>query len=99
MGRAGIIVTGLVALALAVGAFMLMGNNDDTPQNNNQPSTSQNAPNDTQTDEATVNTASAATITFTDDGFSPSTLTVKSGDTIAVKNDSSSSLEFESNPH
>jgi plastocyanin len=41
----------------------------------------------------------AATITYTNDGFSPKTVTVKSGDTVNVVNNSSTELEFSSNDH
>lgn len=41
----------------------------------------------------------AATITYTDSGFSPATITVHSGDTIAIKNTSATQLDFESGPH
>lgn len=40
-----------------------------------------------------------ATITYTDNGFSPTTLTVKSGATINIVNNSSSPLEFSSGEH
>jgi len=41
----------------------------------------------------------AATITYSDSGYSPSTITVKSGDTVALKNTSSQSVQFDSDPH
>jgi len=43
--------------------------------------------------------SSVATITYSDSGFSPSTITVKSGDTITLKNTSSQSMQFDSDPH
>lgn len=43
--------------------------------------------------------SSAATITYSDSGFSPSTVTVHSGDTITLKNTSSASMQFDSDPH
>jgi plastocyanin len=48
----------------------------------------------------TSSTASAsATITATDDGFNPNTVTVKKGQTVKVVNSSSSSIEFSSGSH
>lgn len=44
-------------------------------------------------------TAETATITYTDQGFSPSTLTVKAGATIRVVNNASDALEFSSDNH
>jgi plastocyanin len=52
----------------------------------------------------TTVTSSAAstqttTITYSDKGFSPSNITVKAGDLVSVTNNSSSSLQFASDPH
>jgi plastocyanin len=44
-------------------------------------------------------TTVAATITYTDKGFTPSTTTVKKGAVITVKNSSSSDLQFSSGDH
>lgn len=41
----------------------------------------------------------ASTITYTNDGFSPASLTVKAGTAVTVNNDSSQLLQFDSNPH
>ncbi len=41
----------------------------------------------------------AVTITFTDSGFSPSTVTVKSGGKITWTNNSQSAIQVASNPH
>jgi plastocyanin len=40
-----------------------------------------------------------ATITYTNDGFQPSTLTVKKGTTVTVINTSTRDVEFSSGPH
>lgn len=45
------------------------------------------------------NQSVAATITYTDSGFSPQTVTVKAGDKILIKNGSSAPMEFDSDPH
>lgn len=47
----------------------------------------------------TKEVASAATITYTDEGFSPSATTVKKGATITVTNNSSADLMFSSADH
>lgn len=44
-------------------------------------------------------TVAAATINYTDSGFSPESLTVKKDDTIKIVNQSSVSLEFSSDDH
>lgn len=41
----------------------------------------------------------AATISYTDKGFEPSTLTVKTGDTVRIQNNSTMSLSFNSDDH
>jgi len=41
----------------------------------------------------------AATITYSNDGFSPAQTTVSSGDTVAIKNTSSSTMNLDSDPH
>ena len=94
MGRIGIIVTGLVASVLVVGGIIVISNkkNDTAPIQNTQTTSAS----DTSTQPAT---ASAATITYSDSGFSPSSISVNSGDTVAIVNTSSSSMQFDSNPH
>lgn len=53
-------------------------------------------PNTTTTGLAT---STGNTVTFTDSGFSPSTLIVKKGDTVTFKNNASNSVWVASNPH
>lgn len=100
MGRSGIIVTGLVAIALVVGGAVIINNkskNDNTSTlntNSAQPAAASDTSNTT-----TQPAATAAVITYNGSLFSPSQATVKAGDTITVKNDSSATVDFESNPH
>jgi len=79
----GVVVIGVVA-------WLLMGSKQDTA-----------APSNTtgNTSTNTSNTSISGTITYTDNGFSPATLSVKSGDTIRVVNQSSTSLQLSSDPH
>jgi plastocyanin len=61
-------------------------------------------PSTTETSEApatenTPQTESAATITYTDSGFDPSTTTVKKGSTITVTNKSTKDVKFSSADH
>jgi plastocyanin len=53
---------------------------------------------DTQSDTSDTAVA-AATITATNDGFTPNTVTVKKGQSIKIVNNSSSSIEFSSADH
>jgi plastocyanin len=69
----------------AAGAYMLTQKNASAPSNSKTP-----------TDSSKTATA---TITYSGSSFSPNSVTVKSGDTVAIKNTSSDTLEFDSNPH
>jgi len=51
------------------------------------------------TSQSASEAATAAIITYTDDGFSPATVTVVAGSTITVENESSGELEFKSGKH
>ena len=48
---------------------------------------------------ANIEVSAANTINYGDNGFEPSSLTVKSGTTILVKNNSAKALQFRSNEH
>lgn len=58
-----------------------------------------NSSSDQTTSEEAPDAVAAETITYTDDGFSPTTITVKVGDTIRVVNQSSEPLELSSDDH
>lgn len=51
--------------------------------------------------EPTLKTEASAenTITYTDNGFEPDSLTVAAGDAVGIKNESSKSLQFSSDDH
>lgn len=94
---------GVVVLAvLALGAFALLRGNADDSTKNDTAATSgtgtdeQSDTTDTATDDTTQ---AAATITYDDDGFSPAVTTVEAGDKVAIKNSSSNTLSFHSDPH
>src|SRR3989344_4626732 len=53
-----------------------------------------------QTTNSTGTSSSAeSVITYSNSGFSPSSLTVKSGDKVTIKNNSSGLVQFDSDPH
>jgi plastocyanin len=59
-----------------------------------------NKSNEASTSPGPSNTAkSSVTISYVKGGFNPASVTVKSGGTVTIKNDSSEQLEFNSNPH
>jgi len=83
------------AIILAGAAWLIYSN-----MSSGQPaSTGTPAPGQTSTPEATVAGTPVATISYTDAGFSPKNVSVKSGDTIAITNNSSRTIQFNSNPH
>jgi plastocyanin len=94
MKKAVIVVVAI--LVIAGGALALTKKSDDK-STTTQPSSSQQS--NSTANDSTSDQAAAATITYSDNGFSPSTVTVKSGDTILIKNTSSNPLQFDSDPH
>lgn len=95
MTRSGLIVTGLVGLALVAGVVVVTMNKSSNNQVSNNSATTPSASTPADNSQAPV----AATITYSDSGFSPSSITVKSGDSIAIKNTSSQAMQLDSDPH
>ena len=102
-----IVIIALIAVSGVVWA--VASNSDKTNTETNKPalsptssttnnSNSNTTSNSTESENTSTDTANA-TITYTDDGFGPSTLTVKVGTKVTIKNDSSSDLEFSSDDH
>jgi plastocyanin len=97
--KKGILVLIFVVLVLAGGAFALTNkaSKPAAPGNSSESSTSDTAA--PVTDQNTEPTEQGTTITYSDDGFSPATLTVKAGTTITIKNTSGMELQFSSDDH
>lgn len=90
MKKSSIIIGVVVAAIVIVAAVLLLGNKPAAgPADSSGSSTA--APTNT--------TPAAATITYSSSGFSPATVTVKTGDTIAIKNTSNQTMQFDSDPH
>lgn len=90
-----------VMAVVIIGAGVLALTKDDKPADtsNTPASSNQNNGNNESQAEPEETEQAAGTITYTGSGFSPETLTVKSGDTVTVRNESSRTIEFESDPH
>lgn len=87
------IILAVVAVAVIAVAVVLLMGKDSGDKN---PATSPSGGNQSSdTGDETV----AATIVYDDNGFSPSTLTVKAGDKIKITNQSQKEMEFASNVH
>lgn len=95
--KKAITVIAVIVILAGVGLLLLNKSSDDTA-NDSATSTSPTASSN-QSDVSADKSSNGPTITYTDNGFSPASLTVKSGATITIKNSSSRSLEFESDPH
>jgi len=98
VGRIAIIVVGVIVLAgLAVYAAMYP---KADPQNEATTTDFTNAANEAvATDTEATDQADVVTITFTDNGFTQGTYTVKKGQAVMVKNDSAMDLQFSSDDH
>ena len=91
------ILIGIAALVvIGAGAYYVISNSS-----NNTPTASNTTQNNTpsQSPTSSNNQKTAATITYTSNGFSPSSTTVKSGDTVEIKNTSDEDMQLDSNPH
>ena len=91
MSKKNLIIVGvLVVIVVGAGAYWLLRKGGTATVTND---TSDRSLGTTSTEPA------VATITYSASGFSPSSVTVKSGDTVAIKNASSQSMQFDSDPH
>ncbi len=103
MTRTGTIVTGIIAIVLVIAGVVAFGKKDkQTSTDTNTPATTTPAESSSSSDSSnTTNQPAAATAIITYNGslFSPSQITVKKGDTVEIKNDSSVVVDFESDPH
>jgi plastocyanin len=91
----------LVVFGVALLAWALMGQKADAPASETQDHSQHEHEAETtdQADTATDAQQEEAVITFTSEGFSPNTLTVKVGTVVTVKNVSPSSVQFSSGDH
>lgn len=93
----------LIIAAIAAGAFAWVNRDDsdgDTSSDQSSQTTEETSATDEQAAEEPATDADvAATITYTESGFSIDTETVASGATIEIINDSDETLDFASNEH
>lgn len=104
-----IVILVVAVLAVAGVAALIITNPSSAPNatdsESSNSSSNSNAASDTTDSadstatESTDGTAETATITFTDNGFTPTTLTVKKGTVVTVVNTSSHSVQFSSDDH
>lgn len=106
--KAGLIAVIVAVVVIAGGAFLVMKKDDKksttttpTTQTTSQtPASNANNSNTSSSTQSSSNTPATETvITYSDNGFSPSSITVKSGSKVTIKNTSSHSMQFDSDPH
>lgn len=101
-----------VIIIVLVGGYFLLFNKSSTPAADNIASplsmssvttnpkaSGVSAELGVKTETGAVNTAKKVTVNYTNSGFSPSTITIKKGDTVVFVNQSSGSMWVASNPH
>jgi plastocyanin len=107
MRKGLLLIVGLILLAgAATAAFVRMSDdnepeetNTQTQTNSNETQSSEEATESMQAEETSDDAVAAATITYSDDGFSPTSVKIKAGETVKIKNTSSRAVEFSSDPH
>lgn len=90
MNKKMMIFAGIAIVVIAVLVVVLGSNKSSAPtkpQETTKPTTNE------------TNEKANVTITYTDNGFEPSSVTVKAGEVVKVVNNSSSSLQFSSDDH
>ena len=95
-------IVALIAVILIIcgGAFVLASQtSEDTNTDNPTPTGQTTNADDTPASTTPSPETSASTITYTDDGFSPQTITVKAGTEVTINNTSSKNIQFDSDPH
>lgn len=81
----------VVIILLAIGLIGYLALQKQTPSNSTSTTTTNSSSTNSQT--------AASVIKYTSSGFSPSSITIKSGQSVTFENDSSSLLQVDSNPH
>jgi plastocyanin len=104
MSKKALITVVIVAVVILGIIGLVWAQRDNAPavntSNNPIPTPSQTAPsNNSGSTSTTPSEQVATTISYTNNGFTPAQVTVKSGDTILVKNDSGNPLSFNSDDH
>ena len=112
MKKGNMIAVIIVAVLLLGGAAIALTRKSDpkpaatdtasstTPDESSDEDTADTTPTtSTDTTPPTEEQSSAATITYSDSGFGPATVTVKSGGKVTISNNSSRTIQFNSDPH
>ncbi|MDP2671710.1 MAG: cupredoxin domain-containing protein [bacterium] len=90
-----LIAVAVVSVVALLGFFLLKGTGKKSSENGD--TTTNSAQNNTQ--NPTQNENAGNTIAFVGGSFSPVEITVKSGDTVTIVNESAETIELDSDPH
>jgi len=99
MKNKAVTIIGIIIVVIVVIAGVIWAQKGGAPATTN---TNTDSSQSTQPDTTTTPTDAdkvAATISYTNSGFTPQQITVKSGDTVRIKNDSDNALSFNSDDH
>lgn len=105
MNKMVVMAIAVLVLAVGSGAYVLSVAKSDNPKTDsadtNTPSPKPSTSTSTDTGNSNTDTSvpSAATITYSNSGFDPATMTVTAGSKVTIKNTSSRTLDFNSDPH
>lgn len=101
MNKKALIAIGILVLVIGGAVFWMLRQDTSTQQTSESPTanTATTEPANNTTDIATTPTAGETVITYSNGGYSPSSVTVKSGDTVVIKNTSTRNMQFDSDPH
>ncbi len=93
----------IVAAAAGFGIYSVV-TKDNSDQHDHTAESSDHTHATTDTPAATdagseASSTEEAVITYTNSGYSPKVITVKSGTTVTIKNESSRNMQFDSDPH
>lgn len=91
----------IIGVAASLGAILLLVSSLNTTKSSTVPSSSNTSNVSSSNTSSSTSTSTKADVTmkYTDSGFQPNSLTMKSGQTIAFENDSSRELQVDSDPH
>lgn len=99
----GLVIGVSLVVILAIVAFLFVNNKNNDTTTKKISETSATTPTTSDQDSTGVSDTTMASniviITYSNNGFSPSTVKVTSGGSVTVKNDSNRTLQFDSNPH
>jgi plastocyanin len=99
MKKPVVIIIAAIIIVLGGAGLYVSAHKTTKPATANTGTTENTSGNNTPTASTTDTTTAASTITYSNNGFSPDTITVKSGTSVTVKNTSSQAMQFDSDPH